>query len=214
MFHGEHSGHVPRGTPPIDSQRPTLDQDPAAPRTAIAEGLDALGLHRDSATINQLAGLATLLSRWAPRTNLTGHRGAESIARRLILDAVALVDVLPEFEVLADLGSGAGFPGLPIAILFPDRRLVSVEARTRRIAFQKTAIRDLAIENATPILGRIESLDPIPADAVVAQAVAPPARVLEWMLPWCGDGGCMTLPGTADSLSSLPLPPRATKTPM
>ena len=204
MFHGEQAGHVPRGTEPIDPQIPTTDEEFETARESISLGLVTLGYDREPAVLDRLARLATLLSSWAPRMNLTGHRGADTIARRLILDALALINVLPDFEKLVDLGSGAGFPGLPIAILFPGRTVVSVEARSRRVSFQKTVIRELALENVTILLGRMESLDPVLADGVVAQAVAPPERILDLMLPWCVDGGWLAIPGSADSLSSPP----------
>ncbi len=214
MCHGEPTGHVPRGTEPSPEgpQDPTranpsvLEEEREAVRAILELGLEALGYDRGPATLDRLAELTLLLSSWAPRMNLTGHRGPDTIARRLVLDALALIRVLPDFEKLADLGSGAGFPGLPIAILFPDRAIISVESRSRRVSFQKTVVRELGLENTTVLLGRIEELDPIQADGVVAQGVAPPARVLDWMLPWCRDGGWLAIPGTPDSLSSAPAP--------
>lgn len=175
-------------------------------RCTIVRGLETLQLYPVATIIDRLARLAMFLSDWAPRMNLTGHRGADKIARRLILDALALIKVLPDFKNLADLGSGAGFPGLPIAILFPDRAVVSVEARSRRVSFQRTVVRELGIVNVTILHGRIESLDPLTADGVVAQAVAPPERVLDWMLPWCEDGGWIAIPGSKASLASPPSP--------
>jgi 16S rRNA (guanine527-N7)-methyltransferase len=204
MFHAEHSGHVPRGTKPIDPQNPTPEQELGAARESLSRGLAELHLEPDPETLDRLVGLADLLSRWAPRMNLTGHRGPDAIARRLILDALALIKVLPEFESLADLGSGAGFPGLPIAILYPEKAVVSVEARSRRISFQKTVVRELGLENVEVVLGRIEVLEPVLSDAVVAQAVVPPDRVVELMLPWCRDGGWMAIPGSTESLVKAP----------
>lgn len=189
----------------MDPQSPDPDQEFEAARATLAQGLEALRLHGPSTT-DKLARLSLLLAQWAPRMNLTGHRGAEEIARRLVLDAVALINVLPTFRTLADLGSGAGFPGLPIAILFPDRALISVESRSRRCAFQKTVVRTLGLENVTVLQRRIEDPDPQPADAVLAQAVAPPDRVMDLMLPWSSPGGWMAAPGTPESLASLPVP--------
>lgn len=211
LFH--RVSNVPRGTHgacstgngTIDPQHPTpVSEEFEAARDTIAQGLEALLLSPEPEIIDRLAGLAALLANWAPRMNLTGHRGANEIARRLILDALALIRILPDFENLADLGSGAGFPGLPVAILFPERRVVSVEARSRRVSFQRTAVRELGIENVTIVLGRIEALDPLAADGVIAQAVGPPERVLDWMLPWCNDGGWIAIPGSKESLASPP----------
>ena len=189
----------------MDPQSPDPEQEFETVRATLARGLEALRLHGPPET-DKLAKLCLLLAEWAPRMNLTGHRGAEEIARRLVLDAVALISVLPDFRTLADLGSGAGFPGLPIAILFPDRALISVESRSRRCAFQKTAVRTLGLGNVTILQRRIEDPDPQPVDAVLAQAVAPPDRILDLMLPWASPGGWMAVPGTPESLSSPPVP--------
>jgi 16S rRNA (guanine527-N7)-methyltransferase len=137
------------------------------------------------------------LFRWSTRINLTGHRTPEAIARRLILGSLALASVIPAFRSLVDLGSGAGFPGLPIALLHPDRTVSLVEARQRRHHFQRAAVRELAIENAVPLHGRAEQLEPRPHDVAVAQAVGPPERVVPWMLPWLRPSGFAVVPGAA-----------------
>jgi 16S rRNA (guanine527-N7)-methyltransferase len=169
--------------------------DPTGPaRTVLCEGLIALGLTASAAQIEALVELAQLLERWAGRMNLTGHRGLEAIAQRLIVESAALLAQLPELPSLADLGSGAGFPGLPIAVLRPDCQVTLIEARERRHHFQRAAVRALGLENALPVLGRAESLAPTPHAAAVAQAVARPERVLRWMLPWVEKGGLLLLP--------------------
>lgn len=195
MFHGEL---------PIDTQAPDPERELEATRQTLAQGLEVLRLHPAPGVTEQLSRLALLLADWAPKMNLTGHRGADSIARRLILDAVALANVLPEYESLVDLGSGAGFPGLPLAILRQDRPVVSVEARAKRISFQKTVVRTLGLENVTVVQGRIEELPPTQGQCVIAQAVAAPASVTELMLPWCRTDGWMAVPGTPESLAALP----------
>jgi 16S rRNA (guanine527-N7)-methyltransferase len=139
--------------------------------------------------------LAELLSSWAQRINLTGHRSPESVVRRLILDAAALLQALPAFSSLVDLGAGAGFPALPIAILAPQRRVLLVESRERRHHFQRAAVRELHLVNADLLRGRIEELRPEPGDAVIAQAVGPPAKIIPQMLPWARPGGLLVIPG-------------------
>jgi 16S rRNA (guanine527-N7)-methyltransferase len=161
----------------------------------IARGLEELGLETTTVQRDQLARLALLLESWALRMNLTGHRRAEAVVRRLILDAAALLGVLPRFTSLADLGAGAGFPGLPLAILAPEARVVLVEARLRRHHFQRAAVRELGLPLVLARRGRIEETPPEPAEIVVAQAVARPAEVLRWMRPWCRPGGLLAIPG-------------------
>jgi 16S rRNA (guanine527-N7)-methyltransferase len=132
---------------------------------------------------------------WTRRIDLTGHRGPEAILRRLVGPALALRSLMPGVSSLADLGSGAGFPGLPIALLDPTFQVTLVEARERRHHFQRHAIRVLAIQNATALLGRAESLPARPHGAVVAQAVGPPAEVLGWAVRWVEPGGLILVPG-------------------
>lgn len=142
-----------------------------------------------------LADLCHLLARWAARMNLTGHRTPEAIARRLVLDALALAAVLPARppESLADIGSGAGFPGIPIALLWPQCRVTLIEPRERRHHFQRAAIRMLGLPNIEAIRGRAEELDPVPHQIAVAQAVADASLALRWMAPWVEPGGWLAL---------------------
>jgi 16S rRNA G527 N7-methylase RsmG len=91
------------------------------------------------------------------------------------LEAAALEAQIPPVPSLADIGSGAGFPGLPIAVLRPECVVTLVEAREKRHYFQRAVVRELGI----------------------AQALAPPARALPWLLPWVADGGLVLFPGSA-----------------
>jgi 16S rRNA (guanine527-N7)-methyltransferase len=126
--------------------------------------------------------------------NLTGHGDAEAVVRRLILEALALDQRLPEVSSMVDLGSGAGFPGLPIALLHPERTVTLVESRERRHHFQRAAVRELGIANTVLRLGRAEALPPEPHPLVVAQAMASPRQAVAWMLPWAEEGGVLALP--------------------
>jgi len=209
MFHVERSTwNIP---PPhsglrvfhVERERP-LPDSPA--QSVLGAGLRELAL--DEALAAPLAALAELLAQWAARMNLTGHRTPEAIARRLILDALALGAALPvpEPTSIADLGSGAGFPGLPLAIRWPACRVTLVEARERRHHFQRAAVRTLGLVNAEPRRGRIEELEPAPHQIVVAQALAQPDLAISWMLPWVAPGGWLVLPRSAGA-DPLPNPP-------
>jgi 16S rRNA (guanine527-N7)-methyltransferase len=144
-----------------------------------------------------LLSLGRLLAAWSQRMNLTGHRSLDAIVTRLLLDAAALVAQLPPLASLADIGSGAGFPGLPAAILRPHCRVTLVEARLRRHHFQRAAVRALGLENVTLKHGRSEDLVARPHSAAIAQALARPEQAIAWMLPWVEDGGYVLLPGGA-----------------
>lgn len=74
--------------------------------------------------------------------------------------------------------------------------MLLVESRERRHHFQRAAIRALELENATALRGRMEALDPEPAQVAIAQAVAPPAEVLALMIPWVSPSGLVVIPGS------------------
>jgi len=146
--------------------------------------------------LEALAELATLVKAWAHRINLTGHHTAEAVVRRLILDAAALDTTLPQaIGNLVDVGSGAGFPGLPLAVLHPEREILLVEARERRHHFQRMAIRELRLANVEAWHGRAESLSPSLHDVGIAQAAAAPPDAAALLLPWVRPGGWLLVPG-------------------
>jgi 16S rRNA (guanine527-N7)-methyltransferase len=185
MFHGEHV--LSR----LDSSKPELLR-------LLAEGLAALPAppERQATVLEALAELAILVEQWARRFNLTGHRSAESVVRRLILDSAALDRAAPAgIGSLVDVGAGAGFPGLPLAILHPERKVLLVESRERRHHFQRMAIRELGLANVEARHGRAESLSPSPHDAGIAQAAAAPPEAVALLLPWVRPGGWLIVPG-------------------
>jgi 16S rRNA (guanine527-N7)-methyltransferase len=172
-------------------------------RAVLEQGLAELGLSTDPVQLERWEKLALLLERWSGRINLTGHRGALAIAERLLLEAAALSQVLPAAETIADLGSGAGIPGLPLAICRPGCSVRLVESRERRHHFQRAAIRDLGLDNTVALLGRAEEIEVQPSEGVIAQAMAQPEQALRWMRPWMTANGWLalaTVPGGADQL--------------
>jgi 16S rRNA (guanine527-N7)-methyltransferase len=179
-------------------------------REVFEQGLAQLGVGTDSSALARWEALARLLDRWSERINLTGHRGTLAIAERLLLEAAALSQVLPEARTIADLGSGAGIPGLPLALCRPGCTVRLIESRTRRHHFQRAAIRELALGNVEPILGRAEELAVQPSEGVIAQAIAQPEQALRWMIPWTTRTGWVaiaTAPGRSDPLRHPDLEP-------
>ena len=185
------------------------DQSEVAVFSFLRSGLDQLNLQYEEIQVEQLTELISLLSVWAERINLTGHRTPLDMASGLVLDAAALVACLPEIseaDSLADLGTGAGFPGLPIAILKPHLQVSLVDSRKKRNHFQREVRRRLSLGHVTPILGRVEEISVRPSKIVIAQAMTQPDLALKLMHPWAEKGGLVVLP--ASEAAVRPIPPQ------
>lgn len=145
-------------------------------------------------TLNLLTRYADLLVRWQPRINLVGARTIPDLWRRHMLDSAQLVPLAPQTAtVWLDLGSGAGFPGLVVAILIRERRgaLVHlVESNARKCAFLREVIRTTGAP-ARVHHARAEDLarnGSIPgADVITARALAPLADLLNLAAPFAGE---------------------------
>ncbi len=175
------------------------NQSEVAVFSLLERGLATLSLEPDSERLGQLAELVFLLSHWAQRINLTGHRDPVEMTGRLVLDAAALSCALPELDSassVADLGSGAGFPGLPLAILRPRLDVHLVDSRLKRHHFQREARRKLKLSKVHSILGRSDQVEPVCCDLVVAQAMSRPERALELMIPWAKPNALIVLPAS------------------
>lgn len=171
----------------------------------LDDGLRQLPAATTPLQSEQLTDLVMLLHAWAERINLTAHRTPTRIAERLVLDAAALGAAVPELRTagtLVDLGSGAGFPGLPLAILHPHLEVRLIESRQKRHHFQREVRRRLALSNVLPNLGRSDRVEIFPSDLVVAQAMTQPEEALRLMLPWTREGGLMILP--ASEVAEIP----------
>ena len=130
-----------------------------------------------------------LLLTWNARINLTGARTVEALEGEHLPDALAMSRLVRPGARVLDVGAGGGLPALPFAILRPDARVTLLEPRTRRVAFLRTACRDLALTNAEVIEGRLESQDrPAPFDILSSRATFPPADWLELAVPHLGPG--------------------------
>lgn len=169
---------------------------PAAPDTSaeIARRAAAGGVELDARTVGALARFADLLIRWNRVHNLTGPiRDVGELVDRHLLESLALRPLL-HGERVADVGSGAGLPGLPLAIAEPQRRFTLIESRVKRVSFLRHVIGELKLANAEVAHGRAEHLRPDrPFATVLARAVAPPAELLDICRPLTAPGSVLLL---------------------
>ena len=114
---------------------------------------------------------------------LIGPREVDRLWDRHILNSVAMSDLLPAGSSVADVGSGAGLPGIPLAILRPDLQVTLVEPLLRRCTFLTQAVDELGITDRVAVVrSRAEDLQAT-FDVVVARAVAPLERLVTWCAP-------------------------------
>ena len=138
--------------------------------------------------LEKLEVYVDLLRRWAQRINLVGRASLADSWRRHVLDSAQLLPLLPAGGgALLDLGSGAGLPGLVLAIMGADR-VQLVESNGRKCAFLAQAIRETGAGAAVHGC-RVEDLDPFPAGVVTARACAPLPRLLGLAWPFVGGAG-------------------------
>ncbi|MFW7415359.1 16S rRNA (guanine(527)-N(7))-methyltransferase RsmG [Demequina sp. SO4-18] len=124
---------------------------------------------------------------------LIGPREIGRLWERHILNSAAVAPFLREGTIV-DVGSGAGLPGMVVAAMLPERRVVLVEPMERRTTWLYEAARECGIDNVTVVRGRAEEVrDVVEADAITARAVAPIDRLVKWCAPLLADGGEMAL---------------------
>lgn len=141
---------------------------------ALLEALGEIGVILSGDQLDRLCGHFALLQRWNSRMNLTGITDPAVVARRHFGESAFLHKELPSAGTLVDVGSGAGFPGLPVAILRPETSVTLVESKRRKAAFLREAARNA--RNVTVAGCRIADWAGT-ADWALVRAVAP-SRIL------------------------------------
>lgn len=128
---------------------------------------------------------AELLADAGVRRGLIGPREVPRLWERHLLNCAVLSDVVPEGVSVCDVGSGAGLPGIPLALTRPDLRITLLEPLLRRTIFLQEAVEELGLGNVTVARGRAEEVAGrlTPVDVVTARAVAPLDRLAGWGLP-------------------------------
>ena len=151
----------------------------ASLRPELAAGLAALGLP-ESPLADRLLDYLALLDRWNKTYNLTAIRDPREMVTRHLLDSLAMAPAVAGVPTLADLGTGPGLPGIPLAIAKPGLRVTLVESNGKKARFLREAVRTLKLDNARVAESRAEALDePQAYDALTARALDVLAGIIE-----------------------------------
>lgn len=148
----------------------------------------------------QALRFAELLATQGVTRGLLGPREAERVWDRHVLQGAVLAGLLPTGAPVLDVGSGAGLPGIPVALARPDLAVILLDSAARRVAFLQEAVAELGLDPRVGVRrGRVEELPRTERFAVVtARAVAPLARLAQWCRPrLTHDGRLFVLIGAA-----------------
>jgi 16S rRNA (guanine527-N7)-methyltransferase len=149
----------------------------------LLRGAGALGIEVDAESLARIGRFIDLLDLWNRRIRLTGDRDRRTLVRKHTVDSLAVLSELPARGIVADIGSGGGFPGLVLGCVRPDLSLRLIESRRRPASFLAEAIRTIPLPGATVIGTRAEDAGRDPAVAGRSDLVVSRAVRLETFLP-------------------------------
>lgn len=155
-------------------------------RTSLIKDAASLGVTLDDLAARKLFTLLDELSRWNKTYNLTAIGERRDMIVRHLLDSLAVWPLLEGSRII-DVGTGAGFPGLPLAIADPNRQFTLLDSNGKKVRFVAHAARMLDLGNVHAIHARAESHTPSTVyDTVVTRAFAPLPELLEKVAGLCG----------------------------
>jgi 16S rRNA (guanine527-N7)-methyltransferase len=151
----------------------------------LVAGAGALGVALDPTQAQQLLTLVDELLRWNLNVNLTSIDDPARALTHHLLDSLSANDELQGTRI-ADVGTGGGFPGLPLAVVNPQRQFTLIDATAKKLLFVDHAVTVLGLANVTTRHARVEQIKgEVPFDTVISRAFAPLPRLLDWMAPLC-----------------------------
>ena len=151
----------------------------------LVQDTAGLGVGLSEPDAGRLVRLLDELERWNRTYNLTAIRNRDDMLTHHLLDSLSIHPDLHGTAV-ADVGTGAGFPGLPLAVLNPGRRFTLIDSNGKKIRFVQHAARELGLENVEGLHGRVEVIKDRMFDTVVARAFAPLPELVANVAPLCG----------------------------
>lgn len=162
----------------------------------LRDSLDKMKIQYNDEQIEQFRSYYELLTEWNKKINLTAITGYEDVVRKHFIDSIlicSLLDLNKDIRII-DVGTGAGFPGIPIKILNPDCRIVLLDSLNKRVRFLETVVDELGLENVECIHGRAEDVSRekkyrASFDLSVSRAVANLSTLCEYCIPFLKKGG-------------------------
>ena len=160
----------------------------------MKESLKELNIEISEKQLNQFYNYMNILIEWNKVMNLTNITEPEGIIQKHFVDSLTVLKSIKENDSIIDVGTGAGFPGIPIKIAFPETRITLLDSLNKRIKFLEEVINKLELKNIETIHGRAEEVAHNKKyrekyDIAIARAVAPLNVLSEYLLPFVKIGG-------------------------
>lgn len=125
----------------------------------LAQGIVEAGLPIDAQKQQKLLAYLTLMQKWNKVHNLTAVRDADEMVVLHLLDSLVVLPFI-DGKALLDVGSGAGLPGIPLAICLPDLKVTVIDSNNKKVSFMRQAKAELGIDNLEVLGGRVEEIAP------------------------------------------------------
>lgn len=155
----------------------------------LANGLNALPLELDASVQGRLIDFIHLLVKWNRAYNLTAVRQPEQMVTRHLLDSLVIGPYLQGPSIL-DVGTGAGLPGIPLALAYPDHHFTLLDSNGKKIRFVTQAVAELGLANVDVIQSRVEAFQPAGRfDTITARAYASIEELVSQTKHLLADGG-------------------------
>lgn len=161
-------------------------------KAQLDKGCAELQLQLSDEQKTLLLDYLALLQKWNKVYNLTSVRDPQSMLTRHILDSLSLIPYL-QCSSLLDVGSGAGLPGIPIAICFPQMAVTLLDSNIKKTRFLQQVKAELKLNNVTVVHGRVEQISLPKVEVVTARAFATIAEIIDLAARHCDDAGSLIL---------------------
>lgn len=150
--------------------------------------VNGLSFDVNAEQIDKLVGYVLLMHKWNKTYNLSSVRDPHEMLIKHILDSIVVTPYLQGTNI-ADVGTGPGLPGIPLAIMCADKNFTLIDSLGKRIRFIKQAIHELNISNVVPIQARVETLEAKQFNIIVSRAFASLSDMLFWCEHLVADDG-------------------------
>ncbi|MGR8940726.1 MAG: 16S rRNA (guanine(527)-N(7))-methyltransferase RsmG [Gammaproteobacteria bacterium] len=160
-------------------------------RPILETGLDSLHIAWTDAQISRLLAFLKLIEKWNKAYNLTAIRGLEDMARLHLLDSLAVLPYI-KGQCVIDIGTGAGLPGIPLAIFLPETQFTLLDSNAKKTRFVQQAVLELKLRNVEVRHSRVEAFNPEQKfDTVITRAFAALPAIIQSTLHLLNDTGVL-----------------------